>query len=167
MKEADLAIYFVPQCLTATIEDCAFREILEFTTRQMKITRVYAPHLWKASFAGAFLFTTVFWSGILLLFFLTGWHFWLTLFLLLIIFALGVAKAWFRLTAVKLVLKDFGKELNGQFIWQMTLWTISPVLYFYNCLRASLSRKIIWRGIEYKLVSANSTEILSDTRQIK
>jgi cellulose synthase/poly-beta-1,6-N-acetylglucosamine synthase-like glycosyltransferase len=167
MKEANLQIYFVPQCLTATIEECTFGELLEFTTRQMKITRVYAPNLWKASFAGAFLFTAVFWSGILLLFFLFGWQFWLTLFLLLVIFALGAAKAWLRLTAVKLVLKDFEKELKRQFIWQVTLWTISPALYFYNCFCALLSRKILWRGIEYKLLSANSTEILSDTKQIK
>jgi cellulose synthase/poly-beta-1,6-N-acetylglucosamine synthase-like glycosyltransferase len=167
MKQANLPIHFVPQCLTATIEACNFGELLEFTTRQMKITRVYAPNLWKASFAGAFLFTAVFWSGVVLLFLLSGWQFWLTLFLLLIIFALGAAKAWLRLTAVKLVLKDFEKELNRQFVWQITLWTISPAFYFYNCFRALLSRKILWRGIEYKLVSANSTEILSDTKQIK
>lgn len=159
MKQANLPIIFVPQCLTATVEDCNFSELLEFTTRQMKITRVYAPNLWKASFAGAFLFTAIFWAGILLLFFLSGWHFWLTIFLLSVIFALGAGKAWLRLTAVKLVLSNYEKELNRQFVWQITLWTISPALYFYNCFRALLSRKIIWRGIEYNLLSPDSTEI--------
>ncbi len=167
MNEAKLPIYFVPQCLTATVEDCGFGEVLEFTTRQIKITRVYAPHLWKASFAGAFFFTTVFWSGVLLLFFLAGWHFWLTLFLIIIIFALGTANAWARLTAVKLVLKEFEKELNRQFVWQLTLWTISPALFFYNGFRALLSRKILWRGVEYNLRTADSTEILSDNQEIK
>ena len=167
MKAAKLPIYFVPRCLTATIEDCAFGELVEFSTRQMKITRVYAPDLWKASFAGSFLFTATFWTGVALLFFLSGWHFRLTLFLLSLIFTLGAGKAWLRLNAAKLVLKDFEKELNRQFIWQITLWTITPALYFYNCFRALLSRKIIWRGIEYNLSSATSTEILSDNRQIK
>lgn len=167
MKQANLPIRFVPQCLTATVEDCNFSQLLEFTTRQMKITRVYAADLWKASFAGAFLFTTTFWSGVLLLFFLSGWHFRLTFFLLLTIFALGAGKAWLRLSAVKLILKDFEKELSRQFIWQITLWTISPALYFYNCFRALLSRKIVWRGIEYNLLSASSTEILPDNRQTK
>jgi cellulose synthase/poly-beta-1,6-N-acetylglucosamine synthase-like glycosyltransferase len=167
MKEAELSIYFVPQCLTATVEDCTFGELLEFTTRQMKITRVYAPNLWKASFIGSFLFIATFWSGVSLLFFLVGWHFWLTLFFIIVIFIFGVAKAWLRLSAVKLVLSDFEKELNRQLVWQITLWTISPVLYFYNCFRALLSRKIIWRGIEYKLLSAHSTEIVSADRQIK
>lgn len=167
MKEANLPIYFVPQCLTPTIEDCTFGELLEFTTRQMKITRVYAPSLWKASFIGSFLFTATFWSGVSLLFFLVGWHFWLTLFFIIVIFALGAAKAFLRLSAVKLVLKDFKRELNRQFVWQITLWTVSPVLYFYNCFRALLSRKIIWRGIEYNLLSAHSTEIVSADGQIK
>ncbi len=167
MKTANLPIYFVPQCLTATIEDCDFGELLEFSTRQMKITRVYAPNLWKASFAGSLLFTMTFWTGVLLLFFARGWHFWLTLFLLLVIFALGAGKARLRLAAVRLVLKDFENELNRQFIWQITLWTISPALYFYNCFCALLSRKITWRGIVYKLLSPNSTAILSDGQQIK
>jgi cellulose synthase/poly-beta-1,6-N-acetylglucosamine synthase-like glycosyltransferase len=167
MKEANLPIYFVPQCLTATVEDCTFGELLEFTTRQMKITRVYAPNLWKASFIGSFLFIATFWSGGVLLFFLSGWHFWLVLFLLIVIFALGAGKAWLRMSAVKLVLKDFEKELNRQLPWQIMLWTISPVLYFYNCFQALLSRKIVWRGIEYNLVSAHSTEIVSANRQIK
>lgn len=162
MKNANLPIVFVPQCLTATVEDCCFSELLEFTTRQMKITRVYAADLWKISFVGAFLFTAVFWSGAARLFFVSGWHFWLTLSLLTIIFLLGAGKAWLRLKAVKLVLKDFEKELNRQFVWHLTLWTIAPALYFYNCLCALLSRKIVWRGIEYKLLSPVSTEIISD-----
>jgi cellulose synthase/poly-beta-1,6-N-acetylglucosamine synthase-like glycosyltransferase len=161
MKEANLPIRFVPQCLTATVEDCTFKELLEFSTRQMKITRVYAEHLWKASLIGSFLFTAVFWTGIALLFFLTGFHFWLTLILTTTIFALGAAKAWLRLKAVKMVLKDYKKELNRQFTSHLTLWTITPLLYFYNCVCALLSRKIVWRGIEYELKSATETAILT------
>ncbi len=167
MQDAKLPIYFVPQCLTATVEDCTFRELLEFTTRQLKITRVYAPNLWKASFVGSFLFTAVFWSGILLLFFISGWHFWLIFVFIIVIFSLGAGKAWLRLTAAKLVLKDFEKELKRQFLWQITLWTISPALYFYNCFCALLSRKINWRGIEYNLLSPNSTKIISNNQQTK
>jgi cellulose synthase/poly-beta-1,6-N-acetylglucosamine synthase-like glycosyltransferase len=160
MKDANLPIYFVPQCLTATVENCTFKELIEFTTRQMKITRVYAPSLWKASFIGSFLFTAIFWTGVSLLFFLSDWHFWLTLAFIIVTFAFGAAKAWLRLNAVKLVLNDFETELKKQFVWQITLWTVSPALYFYNCFRALLSRKIIWRGIKYNLSSPDSTEIL-------
>ncbi len=162
LKEASLPICFVPQALTATVEDCSFSELLEFTTRQMKITRVYAPHLWKASFAGSFLFSFTFWTGVLLLFFVSGWQFQLTLAFLLVIFALGAGKAYLRLNAVKLVLESYEKELNKSFLWQMTLWTITPILFFYNDFASLLSRKIIWRGIEYELKSAGETVIISE-----
>lgn len=164
MKEADLPIHFVPQCLTATVEDCRFRELLEFSTRQMKITRVYAAPLWTASLLGSVLFTATFWTGAALLFVLSSWHFWLTLAFLSAIFALGAAKAWLRLTAVKLVLKDYETELNQQFLPHLTLWTISPILYFYNSVSALFSRKILWRGIKYNLKSATETEVLTTNK---
>jgi cellulose synthase/poly-beta-1,6-N-acetylglucosamine synthase-like glycosyltransferase len=165
MKEANLSIYFVPNCLTATVEDCGFSELLEFTTRQMKITRVYAPHLWKASFIGSALFTITFWTGVVLLFFVSGWHFVIIFSLLLIIFALGIAKAWVRLSAVKMVLKNYEKELNKSFLWQISLWTISSALYFYNCFCAFQSNVISWRGITYKLESPNKTIILESGKK--
>lgn len=159
LKEAEMLIYFVPECLTATVEDCTFGELLEFTTRQMKITRVYSPNHFKLSLIGSILFSFTFWTGFVLLFFLTGIYFWLTLFLTLIIFVLGVAKAWIRLVAVKLVLKDYKNELKRQFLPQILLWTVSPILYLFNDIMALFSRNITWRGIKYKLESANKTVI--------
>ncbi len=164
LKEASLQIYFVPQCLTATVETCGFRQLLEFTTRQMKITRVYAPNLWLASFIGSFLFVFVFWTGVALLFVLSDWHFVLTAIFVAVNFAFGTIKARLRLSAVKLVLKEYEHQINAQFPSQLTLWTLTPVLYFYNCLCAAFSRKIIWRGIEYYLKSATETET-STTKQ--
>ena len=166
LKRENLPIYFVPQCLTATVEDCAFREFLEFSTRQMKITRIYAPHLWKASFIGSFLFTAVFSANFVLLFFLDSWRFWLTLAFLLIIFALGAAKARVRLQAVKLVLPNYEKELNESVLWHLSLWAITPAVYFYNCFRAFLSNQIRWRGIKYEMKSPRETFILqSDVKK--
>lgn len=165
MNEAHLPICFVPQCLTATVEDCTLAELLEFSTRQMKITRTYAAHLWKASLLGALLFTAVFWTGIALLFFLTGVHFRLTLAFTLTIYALGCGKSYLRLKAVKIILKDYEAQLNNQLLPHLTLWTITPLLYFYNCVCALLSRKIVWRGIEYRLQSATETEILSTNKR--
>ena len=166
MKEANLPICFVPQALTATVENCNFRELLEFSTRQMKITRVYAEHLWRASLIGSYVFSTVFWTGVLLLFFVSGEHFWLTLFFTGTIFALGAGKAFLRLQAVGLVLKDYEKELQRQLISHLFLWTITPLLYFYNSVCALLSRRIVWRGIEYELKSATETVILSTNKRL-
>jgi ceramide glucosyltransferase len=166
MNEANLPVYFVPQALTATVENCDFGELLEFTTRQMKITRVYAEHLWKASLIGSLIFTIVFWTGIALLFFASGVHFWLTLLFVSVICALGVGKAFWRLKAVKLILKDYERELNRQIFSHLVLWTLTPPLYFYNSVCALFSRKIVWRGIKYELKSATETVILTTNKPL-
>lgn len=160
LKDAAMPIYFVPQCLTATIEDCSFRELLEFTTRQIKITRVYSPAHFKVSMIGSVLFTLTFWTGILLLFFVFGTHFWITFSLLAVIFLLGLAKAWVRFNAVRLVLHDYERLLIKQVFPHLTLWLITPVLYLYNNIRALFSREILWRGIRYKLESPRKTVII-------
>ncbi|MGE3466442.1 MAG: glycosyltransferase, partial [Pyrinomonadaceae bacterium] len=59
LNAADLDIVFVPQALTASVENSTLSQMLEFTTRQMKITRVYATRLWVASFIGSALFNGV------------------------------------------------------------------------------------------------------------
>ena len=159
MREAEMSIHFVPNCLTATVEDTTFGEMLEFTTRQMKITRVYSPTHFKVSIIGSILFSFIFWTGIALLYFLSGVHFWTTATFTFVIFVFGLLKAWIRLNAVKLVLTNYKNELNKQFIPHISLWIITPILFLYNNFLAILSRKIIWRGIEYKLESASKTII--------
>jgi cellulose synthase/poly-beta-1,6-N-acetylglucosamine synthase-like glycosyltransferase len=169
MREAGLPVYFVPRALTASVEDCSLRELFEFTTRQMKITRVYAPHLWKQSFAGAFLFNLVFVWGIFIIAFnsINTLAFWFAAASLFLISAFSTGKAWLRLNAVRLILKDYEKDLRRQFRAQNTLWIFSPALFLYNCACALVSRKIRWRGIAYELKSPAETVIIqSDTTRI-
>jgi cellulose synthase/poly-beta-1,6-N-acetylglucosamine synthase-like glycosyltransferase len=162
LKEAGLSIYFVPQAFAATVENCTFRELFEFTTRQIKITRVYAPNLWKQAFIGSFIFNFVFVWGIFILIFgsIGEFSFWFALISLVLISVFSTGKAWLRLNAVRLVLKDYESDLKKQFWTQNTLWILSPALFFYNSFRALLSRKIVWRGIEYELISPNQTAVI-------
>ncbi|HEX8637472.1 MAG TPA: glycosyltransferase family 2 protein, partial [Pyrinomonadaceae bacterium] len=162
LEKAELPIRFVPLALTASIEDCNARELLEFTTRQMKITRVYAPHLWLASLLGSFLFVLVFVWGIFILIFysVNEFSFWFALAALLLVSGFSVGKAHLRLNAVKLVLKDYENELNKQFWTQNTLWLLAPALFLFNNVRALLSREIVWRGIRYELKSPVQTSII-------
>lgn len=164
MKEANLPICFVPQALTASVEDCSFRELFEFTTRQMKITRVYAQNLWIASFIGSGLFNLVWVCGISILIFAgkNSFSFWFTLISLFLVSIFSIGKSWLRLKAVRLVLKNYGNEIDRQFWTQNLLWLFSPAIFFYNALRALLSKKIVWRGIKYKLQSAQKTLVIQD-----
>ena len=164
MKAANLPIYFVPQALTATVENCTFGELLEFTTRQMKITRVYAQSLWIQAFVGAGLFNLVMISAVIISInppATAGGSDIFALFTLILVSFFSIGKSWLRLKAVALILKEYDNELKKQFWTQNTLWILSSALYFYNCFQALLSRKIVWRGITYQLISPERTSIIS------
>jgi hypothetical protein len=116
LNAANLPIVFVPQALTASIDDCSFREMLEFTTRQMKITRVYAPKLWITSFLGSGLFCVVMiWSLMIAMF---SQHndvrVWIAVVTLALVSALSVGKSYLRSKAVRLVMKCYSVELRKQ-----------------------------------------------------
>ena len=163
LRDRDLPIKFVPQCLTASFEDCTFRQLIEFTTRQLKITRAYAPHLWRGVLTGSMLFALVFFGGIALVITraLLGLSFAPPLILLLIIFALGAMKSHLRRRAVSQVITDPRISSFGAILAHITLWPLASVLYLYNALAAVFSRTITWRGITYELKSQTETVILS------
>jgi ceramide glucosyltransferase len=161
MKDADRPIVFVPGALTASIENCTLGKLFEFTTRQMKITRVYSPHLWIASFIGSGIFNLVYLWGIWIIVseMLYGGTIWPAIAVLILISLFSIGKSWLRLKAVGLVLTGHKKQLRLQWITQNTLWILSPAVFFYNCVAALLSRNITWRGITYELKSPSETVI--------
>lgn len=165
LHDRNLPIKFVPQCLTASFEDCSFSQLTEFTTRQLKITRAYATHLWRAVFTGSLIFVLVFFGGITLVVAraLSGLSFATPLVLLLIIFALGAMKSHLRRRAVAKVITEPHISSFGPTLAHLTLWPLASVLYLYNALAAAVSRRITWRGITYELKSSTETVILSRT----
>lgn len=162
VKEAGMSVFFVPQALSPSIENFSLSGLVEFTTRQMKITRVYSPDLWIAAFIGSGIFNLVFIWGIAIIIYrlFYGGRIWPAAAALVLVSAFSVGKSWLRSKAVKLVLKDHGAELSRQSFWQNTLWALSPALFFFNAAAAALSRKITWRGITYELKSPSETVIL-------
>jgi ceramide glucosyltransferase len=163
LHDRDLPINFVPQCLTASLEDCTFGQLIEFTTRQLKITRAYATHLWRAVLTGSLIFVLGFFGGIVLVIAraLSGLSFATPLVLLLVIFALGAMKSHLRRRAVAQVITEPRMSFFGTTLAHLTLWPLASVLYLYNALAAAVSRRITWRGITYELKSPTETVILS------
>ena len=164
LKEAGLAIYFVPQALTASIGNCSLREAIEFTNRQMKITRVYAPHLWKLSYFGSFVFNFVMIAAlsILILSSRNNIDVLIAAAVFIVVSLFSIGKSWLRLSAVKLILAERWPQVRKQWLTQNTLWILSPALFFVNCVSATFSRKMTWRGIRYELKSPTETVIISD-----
>ena len=162
LHDAGLAIKFVPQCLTPSFEDCSFRELIEFTTRQLKITRAYAPHLWKPLLMGSAIFVLVFFGGITFVAgrAVMGLSYATPLVLLLIIFALGGVKSHLRLRAVRWIIPDKNANSLSSTIAHVTLWPFASALYLYDAIAAACSRRITWRGITYELKSPTETVII-------
>ena len=155
LKEAKLPIHFTPNCLVASVGDCDFRELLEFTTRQIKITRVYASHLWLPLLLGSALFAIAFFGGLILI----GVHprSFAAYVFPLIIFTLGAAKSFLRFRAVSRVLHTSKRDL----VAHVLLWPFASLLYLYNAIVAGFSRRIKWRGITYELKSPREAVIIS------
>ncbi len=163
IRNAGLDIVFVPQALNASVGDCTFRELIEFTNRQMKITRVYATPLWLMTLFGTGLFNLVMIAaiGIVLLSRTNSLAVWVSIATILLVSLFSIGKAWLRSKAVKLALSDQADAIKRQSLTQNTLWLVSPALFFINSVAALLSRRITWRGIGYELKSPTETVIIA------
>ena len=163
MNAAGLPIYFVPQALTASIEDCTFHELLEFTTRQMKITRVYAPNLWMLSYFGSSIFNVVMIGSLIIIILNRSLspETILAFVTLMLVTALSLAKSTLRLKTVEMVLRDYSSELGRQYWSHNILTLLAPGLFLYNCIAASVSRRLTWRGVTYQLTAADKIEIVA------
>jgi len=163
IREAGLDIVFVPKALTASVVSVNFRQMIEFTTRQMKITRVYSPGLWIASLIGSGVFISVMLcSGLLLIFSHELYLKAAAAFTLGSVTLFSVGKALIRLKAVNLVLPQFEKNLRRQRLSQYTFWVLTPIIFFCNGVAALVSRRLKWRGTTYELKSHTETVIISD-----
>ena len=162
LQEAKLPIHFVPHCLIPSLDDCNFSELLEFTNRQLKITRTYAPRLWKSVLLGSLIFTTVFFGGLVMVVAgaVQGRSFLIPLLLLLIVYVLGALKSYIRLQAVLGVLHAYRNQLLKSLPAHVLLWPIASALFLVNGMVAACSRRITWRGITYELKSATEAVII-------
>ena len=164
VQEAKLDIVFVPQALTPSIGNCSLRELFEFTTRQIKITRVYASKFWLMSFLGSGLFCLVMLWSLAIIIFSSGNN--LTVFAaiatLVMVSAFSIGKSYLRLKAVRLVLDQNEYPLRRQTFPQLILWAFSPFIFLINCLAALFSRRIRWRGTNYEMVSHRETRVIHE-----
>jgi cellulose synthase/poly-beta-1,6-N-acetylglucosamine synthase-like glycosyltransferase len=163
LQEAKLPIHFVPACLVASVGDCSAGELLEFSNRQLKITRVYAAHLWKPVLIGSLLFCSVFFGGLALVVTraILRLPFALPLVALSVIYVLGAAKSYICLQAVAIPLAKYKRQLSRSLPGHLLLWPVASALYLCNAITAAFARRIKWRGITYELKSATEAVIIS------
>jgi ceramide glucosyltransferase len=163
LRRAGRPIVFLPECLVVSYVETDFAGLMEFTNRQIAITRVYSPRLWAAAGATHLLFCLTVAFGVLLMFaaLLAGRPALQIAALTFLPLLLSSIRAALRVTAVQEVLPRL-KEQNQQQSWvHLLLGVWIPFLYVVNFATAGLTRKIRWRGVRYELVSPQQTRILS------
>lgn len=163
LHHAGRSIVFLPDCLTVSYVEATFASLLEFTNRQILITRVYSEQMWAFGFATHTLYclTLLLGIGLTLSDLVTGvpaFHHAMLTFLPVI---LGMMRSSVRVAAVTEVLSSLRSQIMGQAWIYILLTVIIPFLYVANFITSLITRKIRWRTITYELVSPNETHILA------
>lgn len=163
LERSGRPILFLPECLIASFADTEFPGLLEFTNRQILITRIYSEKMWAIAFATHAVFCLTIVLGV-----------WLTLGKLLATLpALPLASLTFlplllaairgaiRVATVSEVLPAYRSQIMGQSWVYIVLGVFIPFLYLVNFVSSLLNRKIYWRGVRYEVISPQQTRILS------
>lgn len=158
-----LKIIFVPRCLLPSREDASFSSLIEFTTRQVTITRVYRPRVWLLGIVSHTLFVSVFFGGIIrALIAAGGINRVISLAMLALIYLLGSLKGALRLAAAREAITGAHDEIMRLWWMYTLLWPLVSLVFLYNFIRSSLTRCVRWRGIIYEMRSPEETIIVTE-----
>jgi ceramide glucosyltransferase len=156
------SIVFIPECLTLSYVETDFHGLMEFTNRQILITRVYAEKIWRSAAATHFLYCLTLLLGSVLILSEVfaqrpAFHIVTLTFLPILLSAIRGA---LRLIGVTESLPGARSQITGQ-AWIYVLLTVFiPFLYVANFVNSLSTRRMRWRGVTYELVSPEQTRIL-------
>ncbi len=174
VKRLGLRVHFVPQCLVVSHGDASWPEVLEWTNRQLILTKVYYPALWLMGVIRAFVMSL--WLGVVLTlaFGIVFLHVYKFLPVLLSASLLLVVEIYFLFQSHWLWRELLGQEAGRSpkqqlefekayknLLWQSAIIVplahiVLPVLTLYSVL----TNRIRWRGINYELRSPEETVVV-------
>jgi len=147
VRAAGLHIVFTPGALVAATDGTTFTELLSWTTRQMRITRFYAPRLWHLSLAAHLIYCGAMVAGVSLL--LEGSS--LAAAALAVQLGTGYYKAARRLALASHAMPAH-RQWFARYGWLHALLTpCGTWLWLYASAAAALSGTIQWRGYSLRL----------------
>ncbi len=162
LEHRGLSIMFVPESLTLSYVETDFEGLLEFTSRQILITRVYSSKMWRAAALTHFLYCSTLVLGFYLILttLFAGRPAFQLVLLTLLPLLLGSIRGVLRLTGVSETLPAVRSQIMAQ-AWIYVLLTLFvPFLYVVNFVHSLITRKIRWRGAVYELISPQQTKII-------
>lgn len=157
VRRAGLRVAFVSSCLVGSEGKAGLAEVMDWCARQMAITRVYWPNLWRVAGASQILY----WSFLLLGGVAAGRGDFVSLALVSALLTLSFASGGLRSSAVGELEPRFRERLRP-FLWAYALFTpLASLLSVYGFVRSALSRRIEWRGKLYEMRSPTETVVLA------
>ena len=163
IERSQRQIVFLPECLTPSFVQTTFTGLLEFTTRQIRITRIYRPQTWAIAFGTHILYclTLIFGATLALQLMIQSRPAFHVTTLLAVPLLLAAIRGALRVIGVTEALPAFRSQIMGQSWIYIVLATVIPFLYIFNFASSLVGRRIEWRGITYELISTEQTRVLS------
>ena len=167
IHDRSLTIRFEPHCLSFSHEDCELKELLDWTDRQLLITRIYQPRLWKRAFLSQMLYSLTLWAGLVAV--LSNLWRYGSIFdavtaalggMAVVVYLLGCVKGWIRVQALSMLFPQHESVLRKH-VRAYVLWgPLASLLSLLGLVRSSFKRDIEWRGIRYRMLSPEKTLVL-------
>ena len=155
-------IVFCPECLAATLAPWTSSDLLEFTNRQILITRVYSPRRWQMGLILHLSYClTLIYGVYVILYCMLDVDPWGQLFaLLLAIPLLAAMKGAIRTIVASEAMPEWKPQINQwAWVWPV-LAPVVPFLFVVNFTSSLITKRIRWRGLRYELISPNQTRII-------
>lgn len=169
VRAAGLRIHYQPRCLVASHGDCDWRELLEWSTRQVIITKVYSRGLWRLAMLSEWPFVLFWWWAVGEL---AAWALgvgatiridWLQgaplLLLLGLVWLLGAVRGLFRWRMICRIRREQRESLKRDFWGYLLLGPLAATLTAFNLLVSLFTSTIVWRRVRYRLVSSREVRV--------
>jgi cellulose synthase/poly-beta-1,6-N-acetylglucosamine synthase-like glycosyltransferase len=173
VKKLGLKVLFVPQCLVASNGDASLAEVLEWMNRQLVLTKVYYPALWRKAIVRAGILAIWLVAVIVSAYqgivqhdqpFQLAFCLGLSLLLLEILFLLQAQGLWRRVLFYQV--EQDSKAANIDRAYDRSFWRsicVLPLAHFllpWMTLNSLFTNRIQWRGITYELRSPEETVVV-------
>lgn len=155
-------IQFVPRCLVASHGDVNLGGVLEFTNRQIILTRVYMPRAWREIVSLTVYFCALLALGSFLLFRLFTQQDLPDGVVNLLMPGMAIVmilQCWLQTNFAMRILPQHREELKRLRWAYVGVMPLVAPLALFNVVVSFFSRRIIWRGIGYELLGPNETVI--------
>ncbi len=165
VKKAGMIVTFVPACLVASYESTTWSRLYEFCRRQFLITRVYAPVTWTFGLFAGLGSVLGLWGTAAIGVYATAVdaeHAGFFAIIPVVFLAGQLLRVILRQSMMARLLKDQAHSLRAATLADVLGFWFWSLLLLGFIVSSAFGRTIQWRGIRYRLISANETQVLSE-----